>query len=70
MLRDEDARHHGARRIDCRASPPLTQRQLVARFQRLSGQEPRKRSVGAYRWSKINGLPVPHRTFEKPVRPR
>jgi hypothetical protein len=41
--------HHGE--IVREASPPLTDRQLVARLRRFAGVEPRRRSVGAYRSS-------------------
>lgn len=48
--------HHGCHRdISCQASPPLTDRQLIARLRRFSGVEPRRRSVGAYRWSEPPG---------------
>ncbi len=65
--------HHGLHRvIDCEASPRLTDRQLIARLRRLSGGEPRKRSVGAYRWSERPGhrpsgqVHLPRRVVDKP----
>jgi len=65
--------HHGLHRvIDCEASPRLTDRQLMARLRRFSGGEPRKRSVGAYRWSEAPGhhssgqVHLPRRVIDKP----
>lgn len=65
--------HHGRRRaVACQTSPPLTDRQLIARLRRFSGGEPRKRSVGAYRWSVAPGhhpsgqVHLPRRVVDKP----
>jgi hypothetical protein len=63
------------RDIACEASPPLTDRQLITRLRRFAGAEPRRRSVGAYRWSEPSGhrpsgqahLP-PRRVVSKPPR--
>jgi hypothetical protein len=44
-------RHHRARMVTCASAPRQTDRQLVARLHRLVGEEPRRRSVGAYRWT-------------------
>jgi hypothetical protein len=52
VLHEHDT-HHGLRRaIRCRPAPRWTERQLLAEFRRLSGQPSRRRSVGAYRWSR------------------
>lgn len=51
QLSQIDGRHGDARRIACEASPPMTDRQLVARLRRFAGVEQRRHSVGAYRWS-------------------
>jgi hypothetical protein len=46
-----DERRGHPRAIVCEASPPLTDRQLIARLHRFTGIEPRRRTVGAYRWT-------------------
>lgn len=74
----ESDEHHGRRRaITCETSPRLTDRQLVARLRRFAGVEPRRRSVGAYRWSDRPAHDpfgradvVPHRVVSKPPRER
>jgi hypothetical protein len=50
-VREHDGRHGRHRRITCEVSPPLTDRQLIARLRRFVGAEPRRRTLGAYRWS-------------------
>jgi hypothetical protein len=74
----ESDEHHGRHRdIFCQTSSPLTDRQLIALLRRFSGVEPRRFSVGAYRWSEPSahrasgkaGLP-PHRVVIKPPRER
>jgi hypothetical protein len=50
-LSESDGRHGRHRDISCQTSPPLTDRQLIALLRRFAGVEPRRRSVGAYRWS-------------------
>jgi len=58
----ESDRHHGRDRdIVCETSPPLTDRQLIARLRRFAGVEPRRYTVGAYRWSQ----PAAHRRSGK-----
>jgi hypothetical protein len=48
----ESDEHRGhPRAIVCEASPRLSDRQLIARLLRFTGVEPRRRSVGAYRWT-------------------
>lgn len=71
----ESDEHRGySRAMVCEASPPLTDRQLIARLRRFTGVETRRRTVGAYRWSlPTEHLPsgracVPHRV--SPKRPR
>ena len=50
-IRESDA-HHGRRRtVTCEAAPRLTDRQLVAWVRRATGVDPRRHTVGAYRWS-------------------
>lgn len=50
-LHETDRRHGRHRDVRCEAAPPLTDRQLIARLSRFAGVEPRRRSVGAHRWS-------------------
>lgn len=50
-LSESDGHHQRHRRITCEACPELTNRQLIARLRRYAGVEPRRRTVGAYRWS-------------------
>ena len=76
-LSESDRRHGLHREIVCEASPPLTDRQLVARLRQFAGIEPRRRSVGAYRWSAaLEPLPSgqvqlpPRRVVNKPPRER
>jgi hypothetical protein len=74
----ETDEHHGRHRdISCQTSPPLTDGQLVARLRRFAGIEPRRRSVGAYRWSEPSGHHpsgkadlLPRRVVGKPPRER
>ncbi len=66
--------HHGRHRlIACEVSARLTDGQLIARLRRFSGIEPRRRTVGAYRWSQLSAhLPsgstdlTPRRVVAKP----
>jgi len=70
--------HHGRHRaIASEASPPMTDRQLIARLRRFMGVEPRRRTVGAYRWSRPPTVRAsgqvelaPHRVVDKPPRDR
>jgi hypothetical protein len=76
-IAESDARHALDRDVACEASPPLTNRQLIARGRRFAGTEPRRRSVGAYRWSDAPGHRPsgqahlsPRRVVTKPPRDR
>ena len=70
--------HRGHRRSIVReASPPLSDRQLIARLHRFTGVEPRRRTVGAYRWTDAWGhrpsgqmRVTPRRVVEKRPRER
>ena len=42
LIRDRDTHHARSRRITCRASSRLTDRQLIAQLSRFSGHEPRR----------------------------
>lgn len=77
QLSEGDARHGQIRDIACEACPPMTDRQLVARLRRFAGVEPRRRTVGAYRWSEPQKhVPtgrtalLPRRVVNKPPRER
>jgi hypothetical protein len=48
---DADAHHHHRRTVTMEAARRLTDRQLVARARALAGDVPRRRTVGAYRWT-------------------
>lgn len=50
-LVERDTRHRVVRNIHCEAAPPMTRRQLAAHLRRATGDEPRRQTVGAYRWS-------------------
>jgi hypothetical protein len=74
-IRETDERQRRTRRVTTEASAHLTDRQLVTRLLRLLGAEPRRYTVGAYRWSvkptkRPSGAPanLPRRVLEKPPR--
>jgi hypothetical protein len=74
-IRETDERQRHTRRVTTESSTRLTDRQLIARLQRLVGAEPRRRTAGAYRWSgkptkRPSGAPaaLPRRVVEKPPR--
>ena len=76
-LQDEDRRHHRARQVSSAPAERMTDRQLTARLHRESGVEPRRRTVGAYRWSGRASTTrsgrreaLPTRVVEKSARPR
>jgi hypothetical protein len=76
-IAESNARHALDREVTCEASPPLTDRQLIARGRRFAGTEPRRCSVGAYRWSPPFGRRPsgqanvqPRRVVTKPPRDR
>jgi hypothetical protein len=50
-LRASDEHHGRQRTIRCEAAPRLSDRRLVARLYRATGVDPRRHTVGAYRWS-------------------
>jgi len=66
-LAEGDQHRKGRREIVCEASPPYTDRQLIARLRRFGGVEPRRRTVGAYRWT---DPPAPGRSGRAGLRPR
>lgn len=74
-IRETDEHHRRTRQISCESSTRLTDPQLVARLRRLVGADPRRRTVGAYRWTERPGerasgdarLPS-RRVVEKPPR--
>jgi hypothetical protein len=75
LVTDGDEHHGHHRTVTCEASSRRTDRQLIERLWRLAGIEPRRRTVGAYRWSEpppdgpsARDEVLPRRVFEK--RPR
>ncbi len=74
-IRETDERQRRTRLVSTESSTRLTDRQLLARLRRLGGAEPRRCTVGAYRWSvkptkRPSGAPatLPRRVLEKPPR--
>lgn len=74
-LREADRHHLRQRSVRSEPSTRLTERQLVKRLDRESGIESRRRTVGAYRWSRRATTtrsgrrePSPTRVTEKPPR--
>ena len=72
---ERDRRHGHQRLVTCEASPPLTDRQLVARLRHLAGADAPRQTQGAYRWSEAlprrqSGqlLVEPRRIVDKPPR--
>jgi hypothetical protein len=71
-IRTADRHHRRTRTVVCEPAARLTDRQLVARLSREAGVEPRRRTVGAYRWSERpaarsgRGAAVPRRVARKP----
>jgi hypothetical protein len=77
QIAESDGGHGRIRDIFCEASPPMTARQLRARLRRFAGVEPRRHTVGAYRWveprthnSKRAPVPLPRRVDKNPPRDR
>jgi hypothetical protein len=54
---ERDRRHGHDRTVTVEASPPLTDRQLIARLRHLTGVDAPRQTLGAYRWSE----PLPRR---------
>ena len=50
-IRAHDERHRNERDVRCEVAPRLTRRQLIARLRMASGEQPRRRTVGSYRWT-------------------
>ncbi len=63
-----DGRQHRTRTVVTAPAERLTDRQLVARLCREAGVEPRRRTVGAYRWSGYMATARPRRREAVPVR--
>lgn len=71
-----DARHRVVRDIRSDAAPAMTRRQLAACLRIDMGEEARRQTVGAYRWSSPPSTAPsgkrtsgPHRVADKPARP-
>lgn len=72
LVRESGGHHEPSRGITSEPSPPLTDRQLIARLRHVVGADPRRRTVGAYRWSEPpseppsgHAQPGPRRVVEK-----
>jgi hypothetical protein len=65
-ISERDRRHAYDRLVRCEASPPLTDRQLIARLRHLTGADAPRQTLGAYRWSE----PLCHRPSAQLVEPR
>jgi hypothetical protein len=68
-LRASDEHHGRQRTIRCEAAPRLSDRRLVARLHRATGVDPRRHTVGAYRWSRSATEPRRHARREIGVLP-
>ena len=55
LVQERDRQHRVVRVIVSDAAARMTRPQLVARLRRAMGEEPRRRTVGAYRWSPMPG---------------
>jgi hypothetical protein len=55
QLAKRDRRRRATPTITCVPSGPMTDRQLITRARRFAGAEPRRRTVGAYRWGESSG---------------
>lgn len=51
LIRRHDDEHHVERAVTSEAASRLTSRQLVVRLREAMGVEPRRHTVGAYRWT-------------------
>jgi hypothetical protein len=67
QLVEDDSRHRVVRAIRCEAAASMTHRQLAALLRRASGDEPRRRTVGAYRWT---ASPPAGPSGRRPTEPR
>ena len=67
LIRERDGQDRGGRAIASEAATRSTRGQLVARLRRARGEEPRRRTLGAYRWGPTPAS-VPPGT--RPVWPR
>lgn len=76
ILVERDRHHARDRAIRCEASAPLTDRQLIARLHADEGVEPRRHTVGSYRWDEplvsatATAGPLPRRIGDKLPRDR
>lgn len=70
-VRTSDARHRIERDVRCEVAPRMSPRQLIARLRVASGEQPRRRTVGAYRWTdpSSRGAGSPRRVVVKRLRP-
>jgi hypothetical protein len=59
-VQQRDRVHRVARVVSSAAAGRMTRRQLVARLHQAAGEETRRRTVGAYRWSAAPGAAAEH----------
>jgi hypothetical protein len=75
LLRTRTARRRSPPSVEAFHAMPLTPRQLAARLRQRLGLDPRRLTVGAYRWSgelprtRSGAVRGPRRVLEKGVRP-
>jgi hypothetical protein len=69
-MRERDARHRLTRDIRCETAGPMTRGQLVARARLAAGEEPRRHTVGAYRWSDQKRAAVAGRVLPRRLVPK
>jgi hypothetical protein len=76
LIQQRDREHRVARVVSSEAAPRMTGRQLVAQLRRAIGVAPRRRTVGAYRWTLARTREPsgrrsvePRRVVEKPPEP-
>ena len=73
LISERDTEHGISRRVAVDHAARLTRHQLAARLARALGEERRRRTVGAYRWSSTADGPrpggqeaIPRRVYAKP----
>ena len=71
LVQQQDGVHRNRRRVVSERAPRMSRHQLATRLVRAMGEEPRRHSVGAYRWT-MGAPPArdraawPRRVVEKP----
>jgi hypothetical protein len=65
-----DAQRRVGRVVRCEVAPRMTRRQLIARLRTASGEPPRRRTVGAYRWTEALPQDAPRAALARRVAPK